>query len=512
MFLKDIDYNIQGTKTQTQGKEEIDMDRERREVNKIAAICHSILAVVLLAAYALEVAKEARTIGYYAIFATLAAVPAIAEWVLYKKDPAHKMIQHILGIGYGIFYVFVVFTTTDVTAFTFAIPLYTVITLYSDLRFCILISTGGFLANLIYTIWQAVTVGIPREAMATYEIRVIVMLILAVFLCMATKVMAKINKMKMDELSKEKDNVSKLLNSVMSTSSDMSTGIIDMQEQMTMLGSAVAETRNAMEEVSAGANDAAGAIQNQLGQTEQIQKHIEEVESVSRNIGRSMEQTNQNIMDGKDSLKLLLSNVESSERAGKEVVSDISELEEYMKNMQSIIELITNVASQTSLLALNASIEAARAGEAGKGFAVVATEISNLSNQTQDATVNITQVIHNVSEKLAIAVKAIEQLMNNNAKQNDAAGTVANSFEKIAGSTKDADENSRMLDKVVSDLAAANVVIVESVQTISAVMEEMSAHSTETYNTCNKNTEIVNQVAGLVENLNRQAQNLNQNS
>lgn len=486
------------------------MEKERREVNKAAAFCHSILAAVLLAAYALEVAKGARTIGYYVVFALLAVVPMVMEWVFYKKDPSTRWIQYILGIGYGIFYIFVIFTTTNVTAFTFIIPLYIVITLYSDLKYCIILSTGGFLANVAYAVWQAVTVGISSEEMATYEIRVILMLIVAIFLCMSTKVMAKINAMKMAELGLEKDNVSRLLNNVMNTSDEMSKGIVDVREQMTMLGSAVSETRNAMEEVSAGATDAAEAIQNQLGQTEEIQRHIEKVETVSHGIGRSMEQTNQNIADGQNSLKSLLSHVESSKNAGKEVVADIGELEEYMKNMQTIIELITNVASQTSLLALNASIEAARAGEAGKGFAVVASEISNLANQTQGATVNITEVIQNVSDKLTVSIEAIEQLMNNNEQQSQAAETVVNSFEKIAGSTKDADENSRMLQTVISNLAAANVVIVESVQTISAVMEEMSAHATETYNTCNKNTEIVNQVAGLVENLSRQAQELNQ--
>lgn len=485
------------------------MGQERKDVNRTAAFCHTTLVVILLASYALEVAKGARTIGYYAVFAALAVVPVVAEWILYKQDPANKYIKHVLGFGYSIFYIFVIFTTTNVTAFTFAIPLYIVITLYSDLKYCIVLSTGGFLVNLIFTIYQAVTVGIPGEELATYEIRVILMLIVAIFLCMATDIMAKINKSKMAEISQEKDNVSRLLNSVMTTSGEMSEGIIHVQEQMSKLGSAVTETRNAMEEVTSGANDAADAIQNQLGQTEEIQKHIEEVEAVSKSISDSMEQAKSDVLDGKSSLKTLLAQVESSEQAGNEVVAGIGELEAYMKNMQSIIELITNVASQTSLLSLNASIEAARAGEAGRGFAVVASEISNLANQTQGATVNITEVIGNVSEKLAIAIKAIEQLMSNNAKQSEAAEKVADRFEKITGSTQSVDEQSCMLEKVVGELATANAGIVESVQTISAVMEEVTAHSNETNSTCDRNTEIVNQVAGLVELLSRQAESLN---
>ena len=139
----------------------------------------------------------------------------------------------------------------------------------------------------------------------------------------------------------------------------------------------------------------------------------------------------------------------------------------------------------------------------------MASEISNLANQTQGATVNITEVIHNVSEKLKIAVDAVNQLMENNVKQSESATTVAESFEKIAGSTQIVDEQSRMLGTVISDLAAANSGIVESVQTISAIMEEVSAHSSETYNISDKNIGIVNKVTELVEELSRQAQNLN---
>lgn len=485
------------------------MEREKREINKVAVFCHTIIAIALLASYALEVVKGARTIGYYIVFVIFAATPLIMEWILYKRNPADTKIQHVLGIGYEIFYVFVIFTTNNVTAFTFAIPLYIVIALYSDLRYCIFISMSGFAANIIFTIYQALTVGIAAEEMATYEIRNILMFLVAVFLCMTTDVMSKISKMKMEELEKEKETVSTLLNNVMSISGKMSEGIGDVRLQMQELGEAVSETRNAMQEVSGGTSDTANAIQKQLGQTEEIQRHVEEVENVSKNIGESMEQAKGDLQHGKESLDTLLARVESSEQAGNEVVTDIGELEEYMKNMQSIIELITSVASQTSLLALNASIEAARAGEAGKGFAVVATEISSLANQTQSATVNITEVINNVSSKLTIAVNAVEQLMNNNKMQNESAVTVADSFEKITRNTENANDQSGMLEEVVANLAAANAGIIEGIQTISAVMEEVTAHSNETYNISDRNAGIVEHVSSLVENLNEQAQSLN---
>lgn len=482
---------------------------EGRAVNKVALACHIVLAAVLELAYFMEVAKGARTIGYYLLFSLFALGPVIVELIMYKRAPESMQLRYIIAAFYTVFYIFVVFTTVNAVAFTFIIPIYLVMILYSDVRLCGIVSGTAVAVNVIFLGYQAVTGRLDMSDMATYEIRVLLLLIIAIFLCLATKTLYRVNQMKLEELNREKENVSTLLYNVMTISGQMSQGIVDVTGHMQELGGAVSETRNAMQEVSTGTNDTAESIQNQLGKTEEIQNYIEKMANMVDSIVKSMEQAKENVMIGRQNIDTLAAQMTASEKAGLEAVDGMKALEEYTSNMQSIIDLITSVASQTSLLALNASIEAARAGEAGRGFAVVATEISNLANQTQAATVNITEVIHNVSSKLGTAADAVEQLIESSRQQSESARQAADSFGLISESTERVNEQSEKLTDAVARLSDANSGIVESVQTISAIMEEVSAHSQETYTVSNRNTDIVEEVTRLVENLNDQANRLN---
>ena len=114
----------------------------------------TVLAVVLALSYLMEVVKGDRTIGYYLIFLLLAAGPVIFEFVMYKRSPEDVRLKYAIGVTYTVFYVFVVFTTVNVIAFTFIIPIYLVLILYSDLKLCIGVSGIGFLVNVIFLFWQ----------------------------------------------------------------------------------------------------------------------------------------------------------------------------------------------------------------------------------------------------------------------------------------------------------------------------------------------------------------------
>lgn len=87
----------------------------------------------------------------------------------------------------------------------------------------------------------------------------------------------------------------------------------------------------------------------------------------------------------------------------------ISRLSEQSKQIVEIAKVITDISMQTNILAINASIEASHAGEAGQGFAVVALEIKELSEQTKTAAADIGEIIAQVTQNIAGTVAAMEK-------------------------------------------------------------------------------------------------------
>ena len=243
-----------------------------------------------------------------------------------------------------------------------------------------------------------------------------------------------------------------------------------------------------------GSQESAVAVQKQTTQTEAIQEKVNAVDTTAETICEDMEQTLSVLDTGKMDMAGLKKQAEDSAQNSEQAAKKLETLDHYMQEMHSILEIISKIATQTSLLALNASIEAARAGEAGRGFSVVASEISGMATQTKDATGNIAALIGNVSHAIDEVVTVIRQMMDGISNQREGIIRAADSFVEIENSSYAIVDNLGRMLQDVEALKAANQEIVESIQTISATTEEVSAHASETLEAEERNSEILKKI------------------
>jgi methyl-accepting chemotaxis protein len=119
----------------------------------------------------------------------------------------------------------------------------------------------------------------------------------------------------------------------------------------------------------------------------------------------------------------------------------VGKLGDSSQEIATVVKLINGIAEQTNLLALNATIEAARAGEAGKGFAVVASEVKELAQETARATEDISRRVEAIQADTAGAVEAISRISAVIGEINDFQATIAAAVEEQTATTNEMNRN-----------------------------------------------------------------------
>ncbi|MDF2679726.1 MAG: methyl-accepting chemotaxis protein [Brevibacillus sp.] len=125
------------------------------------------------------------------------------------------------------------------------------------------------------------------------------------------------------------------------------------------------------------------------GITEEMSRITESMETA---VTQNQESRKQSVMAA-SSIDTLKHNMHKISEDMKSSLHAMSAMKESMVDIRDILDLISQISKRTKLLSFNARIEASRAGQAGLGFGIVADEIRQLSEQTEEATSRIEQVI-----------------------------------------------------------------------------------------------------------------------
>jgi methyl-accepting chemotaxis protein len=169
-----------------------------------------------------------------------------------------------------------------------------------------------------------------------------------------------------------------------------------------------------------------------------------------------------------------------------ETDKQIQSLAEAAQKVGDVVKLITDIAEQTNLLALNATIEAARAGEAGKGFAVVASEVKNLANQTAHATEEIAQQIAAIQGETKTAVTAIQGISSIVGEINQIATAIAAAIEQqdsatreIARNVEGASNGTRSVSTSIGHVSEAATQTGDAAKTMLAAVSKLADRSAQ---------------------------------
>ncbi len=476
--------------------------------NKTAMTGIFIMNIILAVAYLLELIKKARTIQSYLIVLALCLIPCILSLVFYFKDKETKLVRYVLGVGFGLLYSYVMFTTSTDLAFCYVIVAFVILLVYTDVKLMLTLGIYAFLVNVGFIAKKIIDGTFTATALTNAEIMIACIILTFVFAFMAVKKIAKINQANIDKAEEQKNQSEELLKRVLNVANSITENIENATAETGALKTAIEDTQREMDKLNVGTSNTLNAIISQKESTDRIDMHIHGVETSVGSILTDVASAEKNLDEGNGIMENLLQQVKISEESNELVAKEMQTLKECADKMQDIIELISSVARQTSMLALNASIESARAGEAGRGFAVVASQISSLAAQTNEATTDINGLIGNITESVTSVTEAMDKLLESSQLQNHYVEGTAESFDKIRESTQGIFEQTAQLKEMVDVVLEANEQVNTSITNVSALTGEISGSADETLALCNTNLESIAKVSEVMLNLSENAKEL----
>ncbi|MCL6458781.1 MAG: methyl-accepting chemotaxis protein, partial [Gorillibacterium sp.] len=185
----------------------------------------------------------------------------------------------------------------------------------------------------------------------------------------------------------------------------MSEEIVASSEE---ISASIEEISSSSHEISSGAEHNNKSVVDASQVLVQLSSLVQLAQIKAASTSDNAKRTNEAAQDGRSRVLDTVEAMQVISASTQETDSLLKTVSELSDKVVAIIGTINAVARQTNLLALNATIEAARAGEHGKGFNVVAGEVRKLSDETHIRANEISELVHDMVSRIAMAVQAMQ--------------------------------------------------------------------------------------------------------
>lgn len=446
-----------------------------KSANRKATIIWMTLGIVLTVAYMIEVVKGLRSWSYYLTFTAICWVPFLIGLVILKlKGLATPVFKEVIAVGYGIFYTFVMMTSTSMLSVMYILPLTSMLVLYKNRNFIMRCGVANMVV-IAASIIKNYRAGINSPSdISNYEIQVA-----AILLCYAGYILSinHLNRSDGAMVDSVKNNLQRVILTIEQVKG-ASTSIVDGVTVVRELSEENKEGANtvvqSMEELAENNQMLNQRIDSSMDMTEDIDGQVENVAELTERIVEIIDGSVAHASTSSQELADVVESTNVMAQLSSEVEKILGEFRVKFDMVKQETGTIANITSQTNLLSLNASIEAARAGDAGRGFAVVADEIRDLSMGTQNSSNSIMEALQhleNTSDKMTEAVTTILKLIYETL---DKMKSVNANVGIIAQDSRQLGEEIQVVDTAIKKVESSNKSMVDNMKQVRDIMVTMT--------------------------------------
>lgn len=273
------------------------------------------------------------------------------------------------------------------------------------------------------------------------------------------------------------------------------------------LEESITDLRDGSSSITQGTVDVSQTFDDMQEKMLTTQEHITSLNAEVKKVEESLGDSKKNMKEMSSEMLTLKQTLEATDKVFTTLQDEINEIVKFTQELNKI-------ANSTNTLALNASIEAARAGQMGAGFAVVASKVQDLAEDSNHCSSHIAVVVNameslikQTSKQLAVSQSAVDNSIGSLNEFQDSFKNLTSQFKSLYRNIEEQNDNIHQMDSGfaelrdrISDMASSSE---ENQNSVTAITDSIDVYKHNINKIIDDNI-IINQLsASLLESANQ---------
>lgn len=246
------------------------------------------------------------------------------------------------------------------------------------------------------------------------------------------------------------------------------------------LENSIEDLRDGSSTITQGTVDVSQTFDDMQEKMLTTQEHVSSLNFEVKKVEDSLSDSKKNMKEMSSEMLTLKQTLEATDKVFTTLHNEINEIVQFTQELNKI-------ANSTNTLALNASIEAARAGQMGAGFAVVASKVQNLAEDSNQCSSQIAVVVNamesliqQTSKQLSVSQAAVNNSIGSLNEFQDSFKNLTSQFKSLYRNIEDQNDNIQQMDSSfvelrdkISDMASSSE---ENQNSVIAIMDSIDVY------------------------------------